>query len=185
MRDRALDLEQDLEQAVAFAQRGEQREALARPALALGAQRAFGLQRGDAAQSEPEDARHAQQQVALVSGEGVVEAGDEQPPGPVAVPAGDGHVAGPQPGQLERLAAAPRPDQLSRRGRGPEAGRGHESVADDHGADLGVELLRCQLGGRRGRALGALMRADGGQELDELMRRALRHQAIAHDVMPI
>jgi hypothetical protein len=29
------------------------------------------------------------------------------------------------------------------------------------------------------------MRAHCGQELDELMRRALRHQAIAHDVMPV
>jgi hypothetical protein len=29
------------------------------------------------------------------------------------------------------------------------------------------------------------MRADRGQELDELMRGALQHQAIAHDVMSV
>ena len=62
---------------MALAQRGEQREALARPALALGAQRAFGLQGGDAAQGEPEHARHAHQQVALVGAEVLVEARDE------------------------------------------------------------------------------------------------------------
>jgi hypothetical protein len=95
-------------------------------------------------------------------------------------------VVGSQPGKRERVGPRLRADQLGRRRRrGAEAGRGHESVADDDRADLGVELLGRQLGGRRGRALGALMRADGGQELDELMRRALRHQAIAHDVMPI
>ena len=95
-------------------------------------------------------------------------------------------MAGPPSGERERLAAGLRADQLSRRWRGrAEAGRGHEGVADDHGADLGVELLGRQLGGRRGRALGVLMGADGGQELDELMRRALRHQAIAHDVMSV
>jgi hypothetical protein len=29
------------------------------------------------------------------------------------------------------------------------------------------------------------MRAHGGEELDELMRRALRHQAVAQDVMQV
>ena len=93
---------------MALAQRGQQSEALARPALALGAQRALGLQGRDAAQGEAEHARHAQQQIALLGVERRVQARDEQAPGPVAVPARDREVTAPQAGELEPLVAGPR-----------------------------------------------------------------------------
>ena len=117
VRDRALDVEQDLEQAVALAQRGEQRQALARLALALGAQRALGLQRGDAAQREPEHARHAQQQVALVGAErrrrGARRAGARAGRRPSRRwPRG----SVPSPGSSSVSPPSARPHQLSRRG---------------------------------------------------------------------
>ena len=161
MRDGALDVEQDLEQAVALAQH------------------LLGAHGGNAAQRQPENARHAHQRHALVGAERLAATRDDEVGPAIAVPLGACHAAAAETGEFDLVVVCVNePD-------GPEAGRGHERVADDHGADVGAELLGRQLGGRRGRALGALMRADGSQELDELMRRALRHQAIAHDVMSV
>ena len=97
---------------MALAQRGQQSQALARPALALGAQRALGLQGGHAAQGEPEHARHPQQQAALLGVQRRVEARDEQAPGPVAVPAGARQVTAAQAGELEALDAIVHPQEL-------------------------------------------------------------------------
>ena len=138
---------------MALAQRGQQAEALARPALALGAQRALGLQGRDATQRKAEHARHAQQQIALVGVERRVQARDEQAPGPVAVPARNREMTAPQAGKVEHLVAGPRLHEGGqRRRRSPEADRGRQGVADDHGARFGVELRSGQRGGCRRRS---------------------------------
>jgi len=161
VRDRALDVEQDLEQAVALAQH------------------LLGAHGGDAAQRELEDARHPGQRHALVGAERRAATRDDEAGPALGVPLGARHPTGADTGEVDLvIVRVNEPDRS-------EAARGHQCVADDHGAHLGAELLGRQLGGGRGRALGALMRAHGGQELDELMRRGLRHQAIAHDVMPV
>ena len=143
------------------------------------AEHLLGAHGGDTAQRELEDARHARQRGALVGAERRAATRDDEPGPALGVPLGARHPAAAEAGEVDLVVV--RVDEPH----GPEAGRGRQRVADDHGADLGVELLGRQLGGRRGRALGALVRADGGQELDELMRRALRHQAIAQDVMHV
>ena len=87
---------------------------------------------------------------------------DDEPSPAVGVPLGAGHAAAAETREVDLvLVRVNEPDSA-------EAGCGHERVADDHGADLGAEVLGRQLGGRRGRAPGAVMRADSSQELDEL-----------------
>ena len=149
MRDRALDVEQDLEQSVALAHHP------------------LGLLRRHAAQGEPEDAGHAGQQRALVGAEGRVAAGGDEPARPVAVEGGAGHVAAADARKVERLVAVAGADERD----GAEGGRGGQGVADDDGPDVGSEELGGPLGRGRDRCFGARMRADGRQELDELIGR--------------
>ena len=160
VRDRALDLEQDLEQPVALAQR---------PAAGARAGAPRPVAGRDAAQGEPEHAGHADQQLALVGAEGVRAGRRRAGAGPVAVQGGAGHVAAPQARQLERSRRRRARDE---RGPRPEAGRGGQRVADDDGADA-ARSSSAASSAAVGSPLGALVRADGGQELDELMRRAL------------
>ena len=78
------------------------------------------------------------------------------------------------PGSSTTPGACADPAQLpGGHGAGAEAHRAAQGAADDDGADLGVELLRRQLGRAQDRARRVLVAADGRQELDERVRRLL------------